>query len=92
MFSVDEDKTRLQIELIHPETYKKKVKIKSIFGDKYRETDAITDKVLYKEEIRGTKPIAVLNAANRIVKQWTRDKEMSSLIGDYPPKKLKDQS
>lgn len=41
-----------------------------------------------REVCRGTAPIAVLNAANKVLKRWENQKKINSLMGMYPPKKL----
>lgn len=59
----------------------------------YRKASTYTESTeieseLFAEDCQGSHPIAVRNAANRIMKRWEGQKIRDSLIGDYPPKKL----
>lgn len=49
-----------------------------------------SEDVQYVEDAEGTHPIAVRNAAYRILKQWEKAKVRDALIGDYPPMKLEE--
>lgn len=51
-------------------------------------TPYTSEDVEFVEDTEGTNPIAVRNAANRIMKRWEKAKVRDALIGDYPPKTL----
>lgn len=42
----------------------------------------------YVEELKGNNPIAAVNAANRVLKEFAAAKVRADLIGTYPPKTL----
>ena len=45
-------------------------------------------RALASADAHGTAPIAVLNAANRIMNNRAKDAKLNALVGIYPPKKL----
>lgn len=71
--------TRTETELSKPWYRRKARKI---------ETPWTSQDVQLVEDAEGTHPIAVSNAANRIMKRWEKAKVRDALVGDYPPKKL----
>lgn len=52
---------------------------------KVSETVDLT-RTLYTRECKGVHAQAVVNAANVILKEWTKQKETAKLLGNYPPK------
>lgn len=87
------DKTRLQVQLIHKyEVTRTGTSTHRNWFGKYvqrpYERIDLVENELFTEDTEGTNPIAVQNAANRIVKLWEKAKERDALIGDYPPKSL----
>lgn len=85
------DTTKLVIRLIRTEQ-KPEVVSESIGWFRRKKTvvtpGGIDEKNLYTEHVQGSHPIAILNAANRILKRRTVDEARSALVGDYPPKRL----
>ena len=57
-------------------------------GETVKQTETLQATIeLYSRECKGVHAQAVVNAANSILKEWTKRRETAKLIGDYPPKK-----
>ena len=57
-------------------------------GETVKQTETLQATIeLYSRECKGVHQQAVVNAANSILKEWTKRRETAKLIGDYPPKK-----
>lgn len=91
-FGVIVDSTRLQVLLMRPVsgTRTEKVYPKPWYRRTHQETEVsyTSEDIQFVEDAEGTHPIAVRNAANRIMKQWEKAKVRDALVGDYPPKTL----
>lgn len=91
------DKTRLKVSLIedYSETTVSRVNrgknaLTNWFfaGETVKQTETLQTTIeLYSRECKGVHQQAVVNSANSILKEWTKQQETAKLIGDYPPKK-----
>lgn len=88
------DKTRLQVVLIKttPGNRTEKVYPKPWYRRTHQEitTPYTCEDTQFVEDCEGTHPIALSNAANRIMKRWDKAKVRDALVGDYPPRTLGD--
>lgn len=86
------DETRLQVLLMKTVSGVRTEKVypKPWYRRTHREitTPYTVEDTQFVEDCEGTNPIAVRNAANRIVKRWEKAKVRDALVGDYPPKTL----
>ena len=83
------DTSRLQVQLIHKYTLTKPrtIQKRNWFGRKVWTTgyyEDVAENAVITEDALGTNPIAIQNAANRIMKLWAKAKERDRLVGDYP--------
>ena len=96
-YSVREDESKLHVSLIRNITRIRNTRVnrgKNIFTNFWfaGETVQVSNTseetpTLFSRECKGVAPQAVVNAANSILKEWTKQQETAKLIGDYPPKK-----
>lgn len=96
-FTLREDKTKLQVSLYHEYAKTVTTRVKRgknaltdwfFAGENVKQTETLQKtEVLFSRECKGIHPQAVINAANSILKEWTKQQETAKLIGDYPPKK-----
>lgn len=96
-YSVREDESKLHVSLIedYSETTVSRVNrgknaLTNWFfaGETVKQTETLQATIeLYSRECKGVHAQAVVNAANSILKEWTKRRETAKLIGDYPPKK-----
>lgn len=88
------DTTRLQVLLMQTVsgTRTEKVYPKPWYRLTHQEitTPYTYEEIQFVEDCEGTHPIAVSNAANRIMKRWEKAKVRDALVGDYPPKTLEE--
>lgn len=82
------DTTKLQVELI-----KKKVSVhKKREGRFWWARESTVERVWWEtvaiELCKGTSPVAVLNAAQRIMNKRAEQAKTAALVGEYPPMKL----
>lgn len=82
------DRTRLQVQLIETRTTTWIATQRKWFRNKEISYTDVDKNALFTEDCQGTNPIAVRNAANRIMKLWEKAKVRDALVGDYPPKTL----
>ena len=82
------DKKRLQVQLIRTYVQTEAVTERKWFRTVTTYEEATREAEVLTEDAQGTNPIAIRNAANRIMNLWARQKERDDLVGDYPPKKL----
>lgn len=90
MWGETEDKTRLQVQLVHKYAVNESWNEKKWFRTRTVTHESIRQTELFTEDAQGTNPIAIRNAANRIINLWGKAKERDALVGDYPPKKLEE--
>lgn len=89
---VSKDTTRLQVLLMNTisGTRTETVFPKPWYRRTHKEIEVpyTSEDTQFVEDCEGTHPIAVRNAANRIMKRWDKAKVRDALVGDYPPKTL----
>ena len=96
-YSVREDESKLHVSLIRNITRIHNTRVnrgKNSFTNFWfaGETVQVSNtseetRTLFSRECKEVSPQAVVNAANSILKEWTKQQETAKLIGDYPPKK-----
>lgn len=91
-----EDESKLQVSLRQNYTYECRERVnrgKNVITNFWfaGETVELSKKLertrtLFTRECKGVHAQAVVNAANVIMKEWTKQKETAKLLGNYPPK------